>query len=1095
MPEEKKKELNLEESGKTELSGSRVEVSIDTSDDDMFDDAFGEDEEKKAAKERMKEKAKELESKLSKEKAKEENALAEGEGKKETPNEDELDDEDDSDEDNEDETDDEENGEPQLFGVKEVDKNGKVIEESDEEPDEDNEENDDDGDIAEEEEDDDLGEEERRKDDELDERLGRKKKKSFVVGGASKDAIIGPEDEEEHTGTEGPDLVEPSSTESAIQSKTIKALEKSIIKSVIKNKAQKSAKTETAKEDDLLKEDGVKEEGISEETLQEESDTYDPTLKIKPKLEFLMSDKGNAFIGRKKSVLKKYGEEVGLFIGRVHEEDMNKTNILLDGLNPHVVFACGARGTGKSYVLGVLAEELAIKNKNIGLVVVDPIGVFWSMKHPNKEDKELELLADWELMPRGLDNIKAFIPVGMVGSVPKSTYDNTFAIQPAMLTAEDWCLTFGIERFSPTGLLLDKAIANVKQGYTNLDGKALRGKENTFSLEDLIVCFETDAELNDRERGYKADSIRALVSRFDSAKTWGIFDKKGTPLSILSRAGQMTILDTSFLEDNVSALVVGILARRILQARKLSTRREAAGKFADTSMEDLVELNVPPTWLFIDEAHTLIPGGNQKTPASNALVEYVKQGRRPGCSLVFATQQPSAIDPKVLSQLDIIMVHKLVFDDDIKSITKRSPSTIPAPYKKPGFVKNLTLGVALVGDSQETTSRAFVMNIRPRMSQHEGRDAETVEVNYKLEKGQVEKLAVNIILKQLEKDPAIAIETIEQTLDSLNHTYKEKLNLQKILEDLKKKGVVVGEDSVSIPGEDLNEELTDEIENGLGTGTKNIVGGASKESLLKEHGTKEGEEFEDYEEEFEHAVELVALAPSIAEPEARKRLAKLRLKKKLLLFGDEEIIDRLSLKYSTIYKVKYNYFSQKDAFQVGEAYIDSITGEFIHDDKGKIKESRGLKKISTLNESESIAYCSLAKKRTLEDLAKVLNMEKGNAKRVVDSLIAKKLVNVTKQKEIEVYSLKEAIDLPPTPLHAILPSIGKRPITELESVAAIQPNIDQKEIPDLLKKLWGNVIVKEINELYLPVWEGILKKKTGEERIARIDAINGNILS
>ena len=149
-------------------------------------------------------------------------------------------------------------------------------------------------------------------------------------------------------------------------------------------------------------------------------------------------------------------------------------------------------------------------------------------------------------MPKGLDNVKLFIPVVMKNSVPKSTYDAVFSIQPALLTAEDWCLTFGIDRFSPTGLLMEKGISKVKTGYVTIEGKPIRGKQNTFSLEDLIQCFDTDSELNDKDRGYKSDSIRALASRFDAAKHWGIFDEKGTPLSQLSKAGQMTILDTSF---------------------------------------------------------------------------------------------------------------------------------------------------------------------------------------------------------------------------------------------------------------------------------------------------------------------------------------------------------------------------------------------------------------------------------------------------------------------------------------------------------------------------------------------------------------------
>jgi intein/homing endonuclease/DNA helicase HerA-like ATPase len=750
-----------------------------------------------------------------------------------------------------------------------------------------------------------------------------------------------------------------------------------------------------------------------------------------------------------------------------------------------------------SYVLGVMAEELAIKNKNVGIVVVDPIGVFWSMKHPNKEEKELELLAKWDLLPKGLNNIKVFIPVGMKDTVPKSTYDAVFSVQPALLTAEDWCLTFGIDRFSPTGLLMEKGIAKVKSGYVTEEGKDVRGKENTFSLEDLIKCFEQDTELNDKDKGYKADSIRALVSRFDAAKHWGIFDEKGTSLGLISRAGQMTILDTSFLEDNVGALVVGIISRRILSARKLGTRREAAGKFnEENNMEDLVEVNIPPTWLFIDEAHTLIPGGNQKTPASNALVEYVKQGRRPGCSLVFATQQPSAIDSKVLSQLDVIMAHKLVFDDDIKAISKRTPTIVPGAYKRSNFIKTMPVGIALVGDRSETTSRAFIMSIRPRMSQHEGRDAETTQVKQELDENQVQLLATNIVLRQLEKDPSISLDSIKETLETLNNTYKKDIPIQVVLDALKKKGVTIGESAVYAIGvaEEMEEEAVERLEEITGGGKGSSTGkGVSKEvESYGEKLLKAKKAFGEEENLIEEKIELTALHQQIDEAHARKILASFISKK--FIFLDEEILDRLALKYSIIYKVKFKYFSHKDAFQVGEAYIDSLTGEFIHDDRGTIRESKGLPILLELSEAETTVLKLIAeKKRSAKEIASFMRMEEGNAKRILDGLVKRELLAETETngKVMFAPNSKLEMDLPPTPLHNLLASIGKRPIAEVESAALVSPALNEKEIPELLKKLWGNVVVKEITHIFLPVWEGTLKKKTGEERIIAIEAING----
>ncbi|MFA6420222.1 MAG: DUF87 domain-containing protein, partial [archaeon] len=486
---------------KDSIYGDRVEESIEAEEKDVFDDVFGEDEEKKESRKKLKERLDELQKHKKADSNKKEEKDKNSESKKDSDDED-----DDGDEVEEDEP---SSTEPVIFGeVETTDTNDfETKEEAFENVD--------------------AGGKKRKSKSNFDDMVKENMEKSIAneskagkgMGGKlDLKTIIDEEDEEEDTGP-------------------AHSIEKTIIKSVIKNKAIMSAQNEVrtnkgvkinddsiGKEkveeegehdelaDALLREDGTKEEGIEDETDEDESDEevsdtkkpimpkakseeelnepqVDPDGKIVPNLEFLMSKEGHAYIGRKKSVLGKYGEEAGLFVGRVNEKDKEGTDVYLDGLNPHVVFVCGARGSGKSYVLGVVAEELAIKNKNVGIVVVDPIGVFWSMKHPNKEEKELEALAKWGLMPRGLNNIKVFIPVGMKDSVPKSTYDAVFSIQPSLLTAEDWCLTFGIDRFSPTGLLMEKGIAKVKSGYSVLDGKEVRGKQNTFSLDDLAKCF------------------------------------------------------------------------------------------------------------------------------------------------------------------------------------------------------------------------------------------------------------------------------------------------------------------------------------------------------------------------------------------------------------------------------------------------------------------------------------------------------------------------------------------------------------------------------------------------------------------------------
>ncbi|MHA1431581.1 MAG: helicase HerA domain-containing protein [Candidatus Freyarchaeota archaeon] len=93
-------------------------------------------------------------------------------------------------------------------------------------------------------------------------------------------------------------------------------------------------------------------------------------------------------LGRSKETQKKLGCRGTLYIGCVGErksEDKHLLGckVLLDGVKPHVIFISGHRGSGKSYTMGVIAEELAESRLGIATILVDPMGIFWSMKYPN----------------------------------------------------------------------------------------------------------------------------------------------------------------------------------------------------------------------------------------------------------------------------------------------------------------------------------------------------------------------------------------------------------------------------------------------------------------------------------------------------------------------------------------------------------------------------------------------------------------------------------------------------------------------------------------------------------------------------------------
>ncbi|KXB07075.1 hypothetical protein AKJ52_00985 [candidate division MSBL1 archaeon SCGC-AAA382C18] len=436
-------------------------------------------------------------------------------------------------------------------------------------------------------------------------------------------------------------------------------------------------------------------------------------------------ENGKVYLGQKGE--EKPNGDWSLSIGRA----VNRKNeeVLLDSSNPHVIFVCGTRGSGKSYTLGVLSEELAENNPDVGAVIVDPIGVFWSMKYPNQEKSELELLKEMDLKPHGIDNVRVFIPSGYKSDIPDETFDTEFSFRPNSLHTEDWCLTFGIDRYSPQGLLLEKAVEKIQTGYTRELGDKLEGgsrdvpPNKNFTIDDLIDCINHDRELTSKEKGFRGSTRRALTSRLGAAKDWGIFGKRKR-LSDLIRPGETSVIDISFLPENIGSLVLGILARKILAARKSAAREEAVKDLEGG--EDSRSGSIPPTWLMVDEAHSFAPSSG-KTAATDPLVEYVKQGRRPGLTAVLSTQQPSALNSKIISQLDILISHRLTFEDDIKEVRKRMPTSLPEDLKDQNSLKRLSEGTAIVADRQ--INRAFVASIRPRFSQHEGRERVTGSSN------------------------------------------------------------------------------------------------------------------------------------------------------------------------------------------------------------------------------------------------------------------------------------------------------------------------------------------------------------------------------
>lgn len=422
-------------------------------------------------------------------------------------------------------------------------------------------------------------------------------------------------------------------------------------------------------------------------------------------------------VGRDEEDLKKFGTEAVGFLGRHYVKTGDQINlsgdVLLDLARPHVMLICGKRGYGKSYTLGVIAEEMSFLpekyRKNIAVLIFDTMGIYWGMKFPNTRDQKA--LEEWGLEPKGLD-VNVLVPFGFAEKYGRAgvPVDSPFSLRPSELTAEDWCMALGLDLFSPLGVLLERNL------------KSLEGE---FTLHDLINAIGKD-------EGTDTPTRLALQNRLLAAADWGIFKEEGTPLTDLIKPGKINILDISVYNSaiggwSVRSLVIGLLVKKIFQARLLARKAEEVQSIT-LSKDPLLTSShyshdVPMVWFLIDEAHEMLPAKG-KTPATEPLLQVIREGRQPGLTLVAATQQPGKLHSDVLSQCDLVLSHRVTAVPDIEALNKIMANYMVQTLEKYlGTLPRVKGSAILLDDNGE---KVYAIRTRPRLSWHGGESASMV---------------------------------------------------------------------------------------------------------------------------------------------------------------------------------------------------------------------------------------------------------------------------------------------------------------------------------------------------------------------------------
>lgn len=434
-------------------------------------------------------------------------------------------------------------------------------------------------------------------------------------------------------------------------------------------------------------------------------------------------------------------EKDWIYLGRLAETGA-LVDARFDTARPHVVAIFGKRGSGKSYTMGAMLESYCTREHetSIGCVardtavfLLDTLGIFqWTDIALNEGSDSTVLRAQraawrgWNLKAEPLD-VRVWIPKGTRGEETPAGHRD-FAVRTSDFSADDWGYLLGLDIYQDRmGQLLNDAFIKVTLEGWHTESRFFAAKPS-YTLADLIQCIKDDRELKE---SYQSETRRAVLQQLATFQRNPLFDDEGTPLTELLTPGRMNVLVMNRMSGPLRLVILSAVIRRLMDERMVASETEKnlaiRSDLAAAERERMrryLSGAVPRTLVALDEAQNVL-ASERRTTAGEVLTRYVREGRNYGLSFMVATQQPTAIDSRILAQVDTLIAHKLTVQGDIDYVRRNMKSSLPQEVVYGGrtlelddLLRSLDVGQALVSNTE--ADRAAILDIRPRVSVHGG---------------------------------------------------------------------------------------------------------------------------------------------------------------------------------------------------------------------------------------------------------------------------------------------------------------------------------------------------------------------------------------
>lgn len=337
-------------------------------------------------------------------------------------------------------------------------------------------------------------------------------------------------------------------------------------------------------------------------------------------------------------------------------------------------------GSGKSYLAGVLLEELMMPHNRAAVVILDPHGEYDTLQ----DMQNLEPFRDGNYKPV----VRIFRP-------------ETIRVRIGSLTLAD------MRYLLPS--MSEKMHYQLSRAY----GIAERTHGDKFTLEQFLQAVRKAADnvqRADEEDGYSEDDpttgglIWRLNNRLKQSKIFNDFEN--LDLDQLFKPGQCTVVQLNEVDQREQQVIAATLLRRVYQAR-VDTSKHKVGPGDKTHMPF-------PVFCLIEEAHNFAPASADAV-STEVLKQILSEGRKFGVSVGLISQRPGKLDSDVLSQCMTQCIMRITNPIDQNRIAESVESVGRDLLRE---LPSLSKGQVVVSGASVNTP--VLMRVRERITRHGG---------------------------------------------------------------------------------------------------------------------------------------------------------------------------------------------------------------------------------------------------------------------------------------------------------------------------------------------------------------------------------------